>query len=130
MICALVVMDLVVPSLSLMKYVFQHTWVVLIMVSPCAVCISTTFSLQSVQVSKDDVSGDIAPLSTISASCSVVLDSLPANAHSLPSIRALAASSDTLIISAPSCPLAYQNLFSLSPLGSVGGKDSFLLSSR
>jgi hypothetical protein len=103
-ICALVVIGLVVPSQSLTKNVcnLKHTWVVLIMVSPCAVCISTTFSLHSVQFSKDYDRVDVAPLSTISAPSVSELVSLPMNAHSFPASRAFAASSDILIISAPS----------------------------
>ena len=42
---------------------------------------------------------DVSPLATINASSIVVLGSLATNARSFPSRRALAASSDILIIS-------------------------------
>jgi hypothetical protein len=57
---------------------FQPTWVILITVSPCAVCIPITFSCRLVQLSKEDVNVEVAPLSTINAPFIVVLDSLPA----------------------------------------------------
>jgi hypothetical protein len=97
---ALVVMGLGLPSLSLMKKVFQPIRVVFRTVSPCAVCISITFSWRSVQFSKEDVDVEVALMSTISAHFIVVLDSLPTNAHSSTPVIAFAACSDILIISA------------------------------
>ncbi len=100
MIYALVVMGPGLPRLSLTKIVFQPTWGVLIIVSPCDVCISITFSWRSVQFSKEDVTVEVAQLSTIDAPFMGVLDSISMCAHSSSPILAFAASSDILLISA------------------------------